>query len=70
MNEEAALRKEIKKCNEEALTLKLEKGNNLRIFGSTTAFEGVKQIIENTARKSSKVEHLKNEDQGEYIVKL
>ena len=67
MNEEAALRKEIKKCNE---TLKLEKGNNLRIFGSTTAFEGVKQIIENTARKSSKVEHLKNEDQGEYIVKL
>ena len=42
VNEEAALRKEIKKCNEEALTLKLEKGNNLRIFGSTTAFEGVK----------------------------
>ena len=64
MNEEAALRKKIKTCNEEALVLKLEKGNNLRIFCSTTAFEGVKEIIENTVRKSNKVEHLRNEDQG------
>ena len=63
----AALRKKIKTCNEEALVLKLEKGNNLRIFYSTTAFEGVKEIIENTGRKSSKVEHLRNEDQGGII---
>ena len=63
-NEEAALRKKIKTCNEEALVLKLEKGNNLRIFCSTTAFGGVKEIIENTVRKSNKVEHLRNEDQG------
>ena len=32
MNEEAALRKKMKTCNEEALVLKLERGNNLRIF--------------------------------------
>ena len=71
MNEEAPLRKKIKTCNEEALVLKLEKGNNLRIFCSITAFEGVKEIIENTVRKSSKVEHLRNEDQGgRYIVKV
>ena len=43
---------------------KLEKGNNLRTFCSTTALEGgVKKIIENTVSKSNKVEHLRNEDQ-------
>ena len=48
VNEEAAVRKTIKTSNEELLVVKLEKGNNLRIFCSTTAFEGVKQIIENS----------------------
>ena len=38
MNGKAALKKKIKTCNEEALVLKLEKGNNLRIFCSATAF--------------------------------
>ena len=46
MNEEAALRKKIKTFNEEVLVLKVEKGNNLRIFCSATASEGVKEIIE------------------------
>ena len=32
-------------------------------FCRTTAFEGVKEIIENTVRKSNRVEHLRNEDQ-------
>ena len=50
MNEEAAIRKKIKTCYEEPLVVKLEKGNDLRIFCSTTAFEGVKQIIENTVK--------------------
>ena len=27
-------------------------------------FDGVKEIIENTVRKSNKVEHLRNEDRG------
>ena len=45
MNEEASLRKKNKTCNKEALALKLEKGNNLRIFCSKTAFEGLKEII-------------------------
>ena len=48
VNEEAAVRKTIKTSNEELLVVKLEKGNNLRIFCSTTAFEGVKKIIENS----------------------
>ena len=62
MNEEVALRTKIKTYNEEALVLKLEKGNNQRIFCSATAFEGVKEIIEYTVSKSNKVEHLRNED--------
>ena len=63
MNEEAAVRKKIKTCNEEPLLVKLEKGNNLRIFCSTTTFEGVKQIIENTVSKINKIEYIRNEDQ-------
>ena len=43
MNEEVAERNET--CNEEPLVVKLDKGNNLRIFCSTTAFEGVKETI-------------------------
>ena len=67
MNVEVAVRKKIKICNEEPLVVKSEKGNNLRIFCSTTAFEGVKQIIENTASKINKIEHIRNEDQERKI---
>ena len=62
MDEEAAVRKKIKTCNEEPLLMKLGKGNNL-MFCSTTAFEGVKQIIENTVSKINKIEYIRNEDQ-------
>ena len=53
-------RKKIKTCNEEVL--KLEKGNNLKINYSTTVFEAMKEMMENTVRKSNRVEHLRNED--------
>ena len=43
--------------------MKLVKGNNPIIFCSTTALEGVKQIIENTVSKISKIECIRNEDQ-------
>ena len=52
MNEEAAVRKKIKTCNEKPLVVKLVKGNNPRIFCSTTALEGVKEIIENTVKSA------------------
>ena len=52
MKEEAAVRKKIKTCNEDSFVVKLEKGNNLRIFCSTAAFERVKQIIENTVKSA------------------
>ena len=63
MNKETAVRKKIKTCNEEPLVLILEKENNLKVFCSTTAFEGVKQIIENTVSKIKKMEYIRNEDQ-------
>ena len=63
MNEEAVVRKKIKAYNEEPLVVKLEKGNDLKIFCSTTAFEGVKQIIENTVSKINKIEYIRNKDQ-------
>ena len=60
MNEEAAIRKKVKTCNKEPLVVKLEKGNNLRTFCSTTAFEGVKHIIENTVKLTK---YIRDEDQ-------
>ena len=60
MNEEAAVRKKVKTCNKEPLVVKLEKGNNLRTFCSTTAFEGVKHIIENTVKLTK---YIRDEDQ-------
>lgn len=62
MNEEAVLRKKIKTRNEEVLVLKLENESNLRKSWSTTAFDGVKEIVENTVGKSDKVKHLGNEN--------
>ena len=63
MNEEVAVSKKITACNEEPLVVKLEKGNNLRVFCSATGFAGVKQVIENTDSKINKIEHIRNEDQ-------
>lgn len=53
VNEETSFKKKIKTCNEKAIALKLEKGNNPRIFCSAT-FEGVKETIENTVSKATK----------------
>ena len=53
VNEEAALRKKVKRWYQEVLELKLEKGNNIRILCTTTAFERVKEISVNTVIKSN-----------------
>ena len=50
INEKTAIKKKIKSCREVPLEIKMEKGNNLRIFCSTTAFENRKIIIETVAR--------------------
>ena len=59
-DKEAALRNKIKICNEEALVLELEKGNNLRIFCSKTAFEWVKRFLKTQLANAE--EHIINKD--------
>ena len=51
INEKTAIKKKIKSCREVPLEIKIEKGNNLKIFCSTTAFESRKIIIETVANK-------------------
>ena len=60
INEEVAVRNKVKTYNKEPLVAKLEKGNNLRLFCSTAAFGGVKQIIGNKVSKINKIEHIRN----------
>ena len=38
--------KKIKACNNEPIQIKMEKGNNLRVYCSAVAFEGVRGILE------------------------
>ena len=59
-DKKAALRNKIKICNEEALILELEKGNNLRIFCSKTAFEWVKRFLKTQLANAK--EHIINKD--------
>ena len=45
INEKTAIKRKIKSCREALLEIKMEKGNNLIIFCSTTAFENIGKII-------------------------
>ena len=45
INKKTAVKKKIKSCREVPLQIKMEKGNNLRVFCSTTAFENIRKII-------------------------
>ena len=50
-NKKKTIKKKIKSCREVPLEIKMEKGNNLKIFCSTTAFKSRKIIIETVANK-------------------
>lgn len=52
INEEAVLRKKMNTYSKEVLVLKLEIGNNPRIFCSSKAFEWVKRIIKTQLPKA------------------
>ena len=46
LNEKAAIqKKKIKSCKDQSLVVKMEKGNNLRIYCSTTEFEKIRRQI-------------------------
>ena len=63
LNEEAAIPKKIKSCKDESLVVKMEKGNNLRIYCSTTAFEKIRRQIVRSIQENTNLEHIENEDQ-------
>ena len=62
LNQTVALTKKIKSCRQEILVAKWEKGNNLRIRRSTTAFETVRKLIGSQIGNSSTLEYLSNKD--------
>ena len=49
----------------------MEKGNNLRIYCSTTAFEKIRRQIVRSIQENTNLEHIENEDKkGKCIVKF
>ena len=56
INEKTAIKKKIKSCREVPLQIKMEKGNNLRVFCSTTAFENIRKIIIETIARNYALE--------------
>ena len=63
LNEKAAMQKKIKSRKDRSLVLKMEKGNNLRIYCSTTAFEEIRRQIVRSIQENTNLEHIENEDQ-------
>ena len=57
-----AIKKKIKSYREMPLEIMLEKGNNLRIFCSTTAFENIRKIIIETVASNYVLEMTENKD--------
>ena len=68
INEKTAIRKKIKSCREVPLEIKMEKGNNLRIFCSTTAFENIRKIIIETVASNYVLEMTENKDISERVI--
>ena len=63
LNEKAAMQKKIKSRKDRSLVVKMEKGNNLRIYCSTTAFEKIRRQIVRSIQENTNLEHIENEDQ-------
>ena len=62
INEKTAIKMKIKSCREVPLQIKMEKGNNLRIFCSTTAFENIIKVIIETIASNYALEKTENRD--------
>ena len=68
INEKTPIKKKIKSCREAPLQIKIEKGNNLRIFCSTTVFENIRKIIIETIASNYALEKAENRDISEKVV--
>ena len=59
INEKTAIKKKVKSCREVPLQIKMEKGNNLRIFCSKAAFDNIRK---NTIANNYALEKTENKD--------
>ena len=67
-NERTRIKKKIKSCREVPLQMKMQKGNSLRIFCSTTAFENIRKIILEIIVSNYALEKTENRDtSGKFI---
>ena len=60
INEKTAIKNKIKSYREVPLQIKMDKGNNLRIFCSTAAFENIRKIIIETIVSNYALEKTEN----------
>ena len=67
INEKWAIKKKIISCREVLLQVKMEKGNNLRIFCSTKAFEDIRKIIIETTASNYALQKTENRDISEKL---
>ena len=68
INENAAIDKKIKACNNEPIQIKMEKGNNLRVYCSAVAFEGVRGILEKILETNYTINQTQTKDRTGKIV--
>ena len=68
INEKAAIDKKIKACNNEPIQIKMEKGNNLRVYCSAVAFEGVRGILEKILETNYTINQTQTKDRTGKIV--
>ena len=69
INQKTAAKKKIKSCREVPLQIKMEKGNNLTIFCSTTAFENIRKMFIETIARNHALEKTEDRHFREVIIK-
>ena len=68
INKKIAIDKKIKACNNGPIQIKMEKGNNLRVYCSAVAFEGVRGILEKILETSYTINQTQTKDKTGKIV--
>ena len=68
INEKIATDKKMKACNNEPIQIKMEKGNNLRVYCIAVAFEGVRGILEKILETNYTINQTQTKDKTGNIV--
>ena len=68
INEKIAIDKKIKACNNKPIQIKMEKGNNLRVYCSAVVFEGVRGILEKILETNYTINQTQTKDKTGKIV--